>query len=78
MNILTALGIMEMANKRKPDAVIITGAATKMGKTLALLALKQKIKPILIVRSCSCKSFYEKQGIKCVLNSKDSDFESKL
>ena len=78
MNPLTAFGMIEKVIEKKREAIIITGASTKIAKLLTIISLQKKITPILIGRNYNSKIYYEKQGVKIFLNSKEKDFEKKL
>ena len=78
MNVLTAYGMIQKALKNKSDAVIITGASSKVAKLLAYIAKKNKITPILIGRNYNSRNYYFKKGLGLILNEREENFERDL
>lgn len=78
INPLTALGLIDSANKGKHAAIIQTAAASQVGKMVAYLAHAKNLPAIHIVRRQDQEKQLRELGAKIILNSEALNFKENL
>jgi len=79
VNPLTALGMVDRLKELKVKAVIITAAASQLGRMIIKLCKTSGITPICTVRKADQASFLTNDlGCKYVINTSDKDWMKKL
>lgn len=78
VNPLTALGFVETARREGHLAIVHTVGASNLGQMLNRICLADGIPLVNIVRSQEQVDLLRGLGAKCILNSKDEDFQEQL
>ena len=77
-NILTAIGMLDVAKKIGAKSVVMNAAAGSLGRFVNLYFPQQKMNVISIIRSQKQREILENLGAKYILNQSDEDFENRL
>jgi len=78
INPFTAVAFVETIKKSKYKAIVLTAAASQLGRMIIKLLKKEGIKVISIVRKDEQKKIVEELGSDVVINSEDQGFEEEL
>ncbi len=78
INPLTATAFIEIAKKGGHDAIVLTAAASSLGRMINRLALHEGIEVINVVRRDAQTELLREEGASTVLNSTDSGFDEAL
>ena len=78
INPLTATAFIGIAKKGGHDAIVLTAAASSLGRMINRLAPGEGIEVINVVRRDAQTELLRNQGASIVLNSTDSDFDEAL
>ncbi len=78
VNPMTALAFLDIARKGKHKAVILSAAASALGKMISILFEKHHIDVLNIVRSDDAVSELQKRGCRHILKSTEDDFPEKV
>jgi NADPH:quinone reductase-like Zn-dependent oxidoreductase len=68
-NPIAAAAMLEDAEVKKGDTILLTAAGSSVGKLLIQLAIKQEIDVIAVVRNEELKESLQKWGVKAIINS---------
>ena len=77
-NAVTAVAMLQSARARKARGVILTAAASNLGRLFNTLALQEDVPVINLVRSEAQVSVLRNLGATYVLNTEESNFEGEL
>ncbi|GAA4941044.1 zinc-binding dehydrogenase [Algibacter agarivorans] len=78
INPLTASAFIDISKKGKHKAILLTAAASSLGKMVNRLGRNEGIQIINVVRRDSQVDLLKTQGADIVLNSNDEEFEQQL
>ncbi len=78
INPLTASAFIELAKKGDHDAIVLTAAASSLGRMVNRLALGEGINVINVVRRDAQVELLRSQGASIALNSTEADFDAAL
>ncbi|TPV96715.1 MAG: zinc-binding dehydrogenase [Myxococcales bacterium FL481] len=78
INPLTASAFIEIAKKGDHDAIVLTAAASSLGRMINRRAPREGVEVINVVRSGAEEELLRKQDASIVLDSTDPDFDEAL
>ena len=78
INPLTASAFLDISKKEGHKAILLTAAASSLGKMVNRLGRKEGIQVVNVVRRDALVDLLKAQGVVIVLNSNDAGFEQQL